>query len=89
MTFSYAQLVFIFLRKDIAQERIAKGNRGGISERAVAFPTVRGSAHWGWKVVEAGGRTPRGIIMLLHGPDLRFLFCNHPGFWFAGYLSQV
>lgn len=79
MTFSYAQLVFIFLRKDIAQERIAKGNRGGISERAVAFPTVRGSAHWGWRVVEAGGRTPRGIIMLLHGQTLGSCFVTTPG----------
>lgn len=58
-TFSSAQLVFIFLRKDIAQERIAKGNRGGISERAVAFPTVRGKANCsladgGWWRQEAG-----------------------------------
>lgn len=50
LTFSYAQLVFIFLRKDMAQERIAKGNRGGISERVAASPAVggnpKGSSGW-------------------------------------------
>lgn len=87
MTFSYAQLVFIFLRKDIAQERIAKGNRGGISERAVAFPTVRGN----WRMEGGGGRRQdsQRNYNAPTLPNLRFLFCNHPGFWFAGYLSQV
>ena len=36
----YVQLVFIFLRKGIAQERIASGNRGGISESPAAFPAA-------------------------------------------------
>lgn len=54
----YVQLVFIFLRKGIAQERIANGNRGGISESPSSIPCSsvprpRGrKCHWltsGWR----------------------------------------
>ena len=54
----YVQLVFIFLRKGIAQKRIANGNHGGISESSSSIPSSSvphpsgRKCHWltsGWR----------------------------------------